>query len=86
LVKKGSYKSAEEAFLGIYRDTGSFAAAYNAGLLLELQGDLEGAAILMQRLFDETGNQKAALSIERIQKAMDNAGLLDAYAENKALP
>jgi hypothetical protein len=85
LVKKGDYKNAEEAFLGIYRDTGSFAAAYNAGLLLELQGDLEGAAMLMQRLFDETGNQKAALSIERLQKAMDNAGLLDAYAENQAL-
>ena len=86
LVRKGNYKSAEEAFLGIYRETGSFAAAYNAGLLLELQGDLEGAAILMQRLFDETGNQKAALSINRLQKAMDNAGLLDAYAKNRALP
>jgi len=86
LVKKGDYKSAEEAFLGIYRDTGSFAAGYNAGLLLELQGDLEGAIMLMQRLFGETGNQKAALSINRLQKAMDNAGLLDAYAENQALP
>jgi hypothetical protein len=86
LVKKGNYKSAEEAFLGIYRDTGSFAAAYNAGLLLELQGDLKGAALLMQRLFDETGNQKAALSVDRLQKAIDNAGLLEAYAENQTLP
>jgi hypothetical protein len=86
LVKKGNYKSAEEAFLGIYRDTGSFAAAYNVGLLLELQGDLEGASMLMQRLYDETGNKKAALSIDRLQKAMDNAGLLDAYAKNQALP
>ena len=83
LVKKGNYKSAEEAFLGIYRDTGSFAAAYNAGLLLELQGDLEGAAVLMQKLYDETASQKAALSIDRLQKAVDNAGLLDAYAENQ---
>jgi len=86
LVKKGDFKSAEEAFLEIYRDTGSFAAAYNAGLLLELRGDLEGAAMLMQRLFDETGNQKAALSITRLRKAMDNAGILDAYSENRALP
>jgi len=85
LVKKGNYKSAEEAFLGIYQDTGNIAAAYNAGLLLELQGDLEGAAMLMQKLFDETGNQKAALSIDRLKKAMDNAGLLDAYTENQAL-
>jgi len=86
MVKKGNYKGAEEEFLGIYRDTGSFTAAYNAGLLLELQGDLEGAAMLMQRLFNETGNQKAALSIARLQKAMNNTGLLDAYAENQALP
>jgi len=42
--------------------------------------------MLMQRLFDETGNQKAASSINRLQKAMDNAGLLDAYAEKQALP
>jgi len=86
LVRKGNFKSAEEAFLGIYRDTGSFAAAYNAGLLLELQGDLEGAAMLMQGLFDETGNQKAALSIDRLKKTKNNAGLLDAYAGNQALP
>jgi hypothetical protein len=85
-IKKGNYKSAEEAFLGIYLDTGSFAAAYNAGLLLELQGDFEGAAVLMQKLFDETDNQKAALSIDRLQKAIDNAGLLYAYTENGALP
>jgi len=78
LVRKRNYKSAQEAFLGIYRDTGSFAAAYNAGLLLELQGDIEGAALFMQSLFDETGSQKAALSVARLQKAMDNAGLLDA--------
>jgi len=86
LVKDGNYKGAEEAFLGIYRDTGSFAAAFNAGLLIELQGDLEGAALFMQGLFDETGNRKAALSTARIQKALDNAGLLDAYAKNQALP
>jgi len=86
LVKKGSYKSAEEAFLEIYRDTGSFAAAYNAGLLHELQGDLEGAAQIIQKLYDETGSQKAALLIDRLQKALDNAGLLDAYLGNQALP
>jgi len=85
-VKEGNYKSAEEAFLGIYRDTGSFAAAYNAGLLIELQGDLKRAALFMQRLFDETGSQKAALSTARLQKAIDNSGLLDAYTENQALP
>jgi tetratricopeptide (TPR) repeat protein len=86
LVKKGNYKSAEEAFLGIYRDTGNFEAGYNAGLLLELQGDLKEAALLMQKLFDKTGSKKAALSIGRLQKAINNAVLLDAYAKDQALP
>jgi len=85
LVKKSNYKSALEEFLGIYRDTGSFEAAYNAGLLLELQGDLKGAALFMQNLLDETGSQKAALSLARLEKAIENAVLLDAYAGNQAL-
>jgi hypothetical protein len=86
LLKKGNYKIAEEAFLGIYCDTGNFEAAYNAALLMELQGDLKEAAALMQTLFDETGSRKAALSVDRLQKAIDNAGLLKAYAEDQALP
>jgi len=84
LVKSGSYKTAQEAYLRIYQDTGSFAAGYNAGLLIELQGDLEGAATFMQRVFDETGNPRAVAEVARLRKAMDNAGLLEAYRENQS--
>jgi len=83
LVKAGNYRSAQEAFLGIYRDTGSFAAGFNAGILMEVQGDLEGATVFMQRLHNETGNQRALTEHARLQRAIADAGLLFAFAENQ---
>ena len=83
LVKAGNYKSAHDAFLGIYRDTGSFAAGYNAAILIEEQGDREGAATFLQRLYDNSGNPKAAAEIARLQRAMADAGLLEAYRVNQ---
>jgi TolB-like protein len=83
LVKAGSYKTAQNAFVEIYQDTGSFAAAYNAALLIEVQGDLEGAVAFMQRVHNDTGNPKAAAEIARLQKAIADAGLLEAYAANE---
>ena len=84
LVKAGSYRIAQDAFMGIYRDTGSFAAAYNAGLLIEVLGDLQGAYAFMQRILNETGNPKAAAEISRLQRVIDDAGLLAAYADNQS--
>jgi len=83
LVKAGNYRNAENAFLRIYQDTGSFAAGYNASLLIEVQGNLEGAAAFMQRLYDDTGNPKAAAEVARLQKAMNDAGILEAYKANQ---
>jgi len=83
LIKAGSYKSAQDAFLRLYRDTGSFAAAYNTGLLIEIQGNLEGALAFMQSVHNETGNPKAAAEVARLQKAIDDVGLLEAYKANQ---
>jgi TolB-like protein len=83
LVKAGSYKSAQNAFLNIYRDTGSFAAAYNAALLIEVQGDLEGASAFMQMVYNDTGNPKAASEIARLRRAMNDVSLVEAYAVNE---
>ena len=83
LVKAGSYKSAQNAFMGIYQDTGSFAAAYNTALLIEVQGDLEGASAFFQEVYNETGNPKAVSEMARLRKAMDNVSLLEAYAVNE---
>jgi hypothetical protein len=84
LVKAGNYRSAQDAFLGIYHDTGSFAAAYNVALLIEVQGDLEGAAAFLQGVYNDTANPKAAAEIARLQRAMADAGLLEAYRENQS--
>jgi len=84
MVKAGSYKSAQNAFMEIYQDTGSFAAAYNAALLIEVQGDREGAIAFLQRVYDDTGNPRAMSEIARLQKAMADAGLLAAYRENQS--
>jgi tetratricopeptide (TPR) repeat protein len=83
LVKAGSYKTAQNAFAEIYQDTGSFAAAYNAALLIEAQGDREGAVAFLQRVYNDTGNPKATAEIARLQRAIADAGLLEAYAANE---
>jgi Ca2+-binding RTX toxin-like protein len=84
LAKNGNYKTAQRAFLEIYEETGSFAAGYNVGILIEAQGDLEGALSFMQRVYSDTGNPKATSEIANIQRAMSNAGLLAAYRENQS--
>jgi TolB-like protein len=84
LVKAGSYKSAQNAFLNIYQDTGSFPAGYNIALLIEVQGDLEGAVAFLQQVYNDTGNPQAAAEISRLQRAIANAGLLEAYKGNQS--
>jgi hypothetical protein len=82
MVKAGNYKAAQNAYLRIYQNTGSFPAAYNASLLIEMQGDLQGALALMQRVQNDTGNPKASVEIARLQRAISDAGLLVVYKED----
>ena len=83
LVKAGNYRSAQNAFLDIYRDTGSFAAGYNVAILIEVQGDREGAVAFMYGVYNATGNPKAAHEISRLERSIADAGLLEAYRENQ---
>jgi hypothetical protein len=84
LVKNGSYKSAQEAFQRIYQDTGSFEAGYNVAILIEIQGDLEGALAFMQEVYYQTGNLKARDGANRIQRELDYVGLVAIYKENQS--
>ena len=83
LAKSGSYRAAQEAYLGIYQDTRSFSAAYNASVLIAAQGDMEGAAAFMQRVYSETGNPQANTELVRFLREIENAGLVAAYSENQ---
>jgi TolB-like protein len=84
MVKLGDYIGARDAFLGIYLDTRSIAAAQNVGLLVEFTEGSEAAVAFMQRVLSETGNYKARDEIARLERAMATAGLLDAYRENQS--
>jgi TolB-like protein len=83
LVKGGNYRNAQEEFQRLYQDTGSFEAGYNAALLIEIQGNLEGALAYMQQVYNQTGNPKAGNAIIRIQRGIDNESLLATYRENQ---
>jgi TolB-like protein len=83
MIKAGNYKTAQDAFLKIYQDTGSFPAAFNTALLIEIQGDPEGASAFLQNVYNDTGNLQAAAEIARLQKVMDDAGLLQTYRVNQ---
>jgi hypothetical protein len=81
-VKDGNYKVAQEAYLAIYQETFSFAAAYNACLLIAAQGEKEMASEFMQRVYIDTGNPKANVEVARLKTEMENAGIAAAYIEN----
>jgi TolB-like protein len=81
-VKASNYRSAQNEFQNIYQDTGSFAAAYNVALLIEFQGDTEGALSFMQGVYNKTGSSKAYAEISRLQKVINDAGLLKSYQMN----
>ncbi|MDR2965057.1 MAG: hypothetical protein LBU88_04710 [Treponema sp.] len=82
LVKAGNYNAAQNAFLDIYRDTGSYAAAFNAALVMTVQRQLNEALLLMQNVLNETGDQRAREEILRLQRLIDNENRAAAYRVN----
>jgi tetratricopeptide (TPR) repeat protein len=81
LVKEGSYKQALTSYNSIYEQYGSFAAAYNAAILTEALGDIDGAVSIIQRLTDDTGNPKASAELARLQKVQADLETLTEYSD-----
>jgi len=71
-VKAQNYKLALQAYLGIYERYKSPAAAENASILYEALGDTESALSIMQKVYDDTGNPKTQLIINRLSKILDD--------------
>jgi len=67
-VKTGNFKIALQAYLGIYEQYKSIAAAENAAILYEALGDIKAAAALMQQVVNSTGNPKAQQTLYRLNK------------------
>lgn len=81
-VKAKNYAVAKDAYLKIYQDTSSYAAAYNASILIEASGDLEGALSFMQGVYSKTGNPKAQVEVARLQKALKDVATLKTFKMN----
>lgn len=73
LAKNGLTSQAQIAFMGIYQDTGSFEAGYNAARLLEAADQLDQAAQLMYQIYMETHHKKAEKALKEILKEIEYA-------------
>jgi hypothetical protein len=68
LVVKKFYKDALDGYLKIWRAETNVAAGYNAAIMLEITGDMDGAIALMTQVADKTKNERALREIERLNK------------------
>ncbi|MDR2999880.1 MAG: hypothetical protein LBU89_01335 [Fibromonadaceae bacterium] len=67
-VKAQNYKIALEAYLKIYEQHKSVAAAENASILYEALDDAEAALSLMQKVYEDTGNPTVQAVIARLNR------------------
>ncbi|MDR2578583.1 MAG: hypothetical protein LBC70_07245 [Chitinispirillales bacterium] len=84
LVRVGNYRQALQAYLAIYERHKSMAAAENASVLHEAFGDVQVAADLMQKVFNETGNPRAREVLARLNKVIqDQETLASEYDDDR---
>ena len=85
LMKTGYYINARDAYLKIYEEFNTFAAAYNAMLIIEALEGTEEALEFMQEVKDNTKikNNYSGNQIKRLEGILDDQGMLAEYKENK---
>ena len=76
VVKAGSVEYGKDLFMDLYVKRGYMEAGYNAALLLEALGDLEGARDLMQEVFDIFKDTRALKAVEDIKAEIESANKL----------
>jgi hypothetical protein len=67
LVDKKMYSEALDGYLKIWSSTHNVAAGYNAAILREASGDIDGAVSLMSEVAASTHNQKALKEADRLK-------------------
>jgi curli biogenesis system outer membrane secretion channel CsgG len=83
-VKEKNYRSALNIYNMVYEDTDNFAAGFNAAILTEVLGDLNGAINIMQRLEAEIGNPKSTVELARMKQSLAESQILtEKYDESK---
>lgn len=83
MVKEGLIEDAHDAYLDIYNKYDIFEAGYNAALLKEAKGDLDGAESLMQEMIDKFGNKKAISAMSDIRNEKKLAAKLQNQLDSK---
>lgn len=80
-VRSGNHRQALNAYLAIYNQHQSAAAAVNASILYEVFGEFQAAAEILQRAVNDTGNPIARDAHARIARVMqDRAIVATAYS------
>ncbi len=77
IVKSGEVEYGESLFEDIYVRYGYMEAGYNAAILLEALGDLEGARNLMQEVYDIYKDSRALRTLDDIKAEIESAKKLE---------
>ncbi|MCR4789599.1 MAG: hypothetical protein K5839_00810, partial [Treponemataceae bacterium] len=83
LAKEGQLEIAKEDFIHMY-ENGSNEAGFNAAMILQTQGDLQGALNLLNNLSASFPDKKVFSAIRSIENEMQYARTLQAQKDAKA--
>lgn len=70
LMRSGYHEEALDAYLAIWENYGSVAAAINAAILFEVLGDLEDAILFLEQVYGETENERVAQVIDILNEEL----------------
>jgi hypothetical protein len=73
LTKKKFYADARDGYLTIWKNKQNVAAGYNAAIMMEITGDIDGAIALMTEVANTAKNEKALKEIDRLKKTQKEA-------------
>jgi len=68
LAREKNYSAALSGYLAVWKNKRNEAAGYNAAILLETAGDVDGALALMSEVADATRSDRALEEIERLRR------------------
>lgn len=74
LVAEGSYREALDLYDAEYRETGGFAAGFNAAIMKEILGDIDGAIADMDALSKSFPKSRAAIEAFRMRASLPADG------------
>ena len=81
--RAGNYVLAREAYIAIWDDYQSIAAAINAAILFETTGDLEDAIYLMENVFEATRAPRVIRKLSQLNREAAYALGLEAFDETQ---